>query len=173
MLSTCCDHRHPGDGLEFRKDPSVCTSSLSFRQGLLTLGEDGFTDFGPADAVPERLRIRRAISSSCLVIQSFFDTLCLASLVTETLFQQVSLCWHMRSVQSCSGTKLQHNATCFMLSHRPKNWALSADIVEERADGLLALELGYLSAMTGTRVSGGECVMELDVDSSTTWATVV
>lgn len=56
-MSYFCGRRFTGDGLEFRKAPSVCPSSLVFRRVLLTLSEDGIYDGGPAAAVTERLFI--------------------------------------------------------------------------------------------------------------------
>lgn len=49
---------------------------------------------------------------------------------------------------------------------------MSADSVDEEANGPLALKLGNWSAMTSTGVVDDDCVMDLDVDLSLTWATV-
>lgn len=52
--------------------------------------------------------------------------------------------WFIRSVQICSGMKLQRNFKCvmFMLRHRRPFGGLSADAVEEEADGSFAFDLG-------------------------------
>lgn len=81
--------------------------------------------------------------------------------------------WCVSSDCSCSGTKLQHDVPCVVIRGRRQNGALSVAVVEEVADGSLALEVDNLSAMTGSGVVGGECVGELYVDSLLVWSTVV
>lgn len=61
-------------------------------------------------------------------------------------------CWYIKSVQSCSGTKLHHEITGVVLEHRWQNRALLSSAVDEGADRALASEVGKLSAMAGSAV---------------------
>lgn len=78
-----------------------------------------------------------------------------------------------RGVRSCSDTKLQHDVTCAVLRQRRQNGALSAGVVDDRADGALGLRFGTWSALASDGVVGSSGVRELDVDLSLTCATVV
>lgn len=60
-----------------------------------------------------------------------------------------------------------------MLHPRWQNGKLWADVVGERVDGSLALQLANLSAMAASEIVGGDCVRDLDLDPSLTWASVV
>lgn len=79
--------------------------------------------------------------------------------------------WSIKSVRTCPGTKVRHTVVYVMLRQRQQNRAFSADVVEERADGSLALEFGNLNSGTEIGVASGDCVGELDVHVLLTWAT--
>lgn len=76
-------------------------------------------------------------------------------------------------MRNCLGTKWQHDVTCVVLKHRRPNGALSANVVQEWLDGSLAPDFRCLNTTISSRIVEGNCVRELDVDSSITWETVV
>lgn len=59
----------------------------------------------------------------------------------------------MKDMGSCSGAKLERDVKCVVLIYKPQNGPLSADIVNEEANRILAFELGHWSAMSGMRSS--------------------
>lgn len=72
--------------------------------------------------------------------------------------------WCIRRGRSCSGAKLQHDVRCVVLRHWRPDWAFSVDVDEKGANGPLAVELGGLTDMNGSKVVSGDCVREFDVN---------
>lgn len=108
----------------------------------MTLRDDGFDDGGPATAVTERcvmcdegdwFTLSGDLKFLCPDLLSWFSS-------RDGRLCRLAVCWCIKSVGTRYRTKLQHDATCVVLRHRWQNRALSADVVEEGADGSLVLE---------------------------------
>lgn len=78
-----------------------------------------------------------------------------------------------KSMRSCSPTWLQHDVPCVVVTEKQQNVALSPGVVEDRAEGSLAVELSSWTVMNGIGFFSGDFVGQLDVDAQFHLATVV
>lgn len=123
----------------------------------MTFGEDGLADCAPTAPVSECCSMGEEGDWLPLLGDLKFLCNCMlgwSSRQNVSPSRVVMDCCTKR-VWSYSGTKLQHDVTGVMLRLRQQNWALSAEIVDERADGSPELELGNWGALTHNGVLGG------------------